>query len=277
MTTLADLIRDRFGLDTDAGRDMPGDGPVAAFLTHATRRRYGDRPVDDELLDVLLACAQSAPAKSDLQQYSIIVVRDRTARDAFADRLPNMPWVRQAPVFLVFCGDVSRGRKIAEMRGYTHANDNVDTFMNAAVDAGLALQAFIGAAEAAGLGTCPISHIRNDVEDCAEILGLPDGVFPVAGLCVGWPTGRAYVTLRLPPAVVVHKDRYEDADLAAEIEAYDARRHARYPIKPESQRHTDKYGVADVCTWSENVARQLSVPERPGFRDFLERHGLALE
>jgi nitroreductase len=277
MTTLADLISERFGIATETGADHPGEGPLAAFLNHATRRRYTEEPVGDDLLNVLLACAQSAPSKSDLQQVSIIVVRDAAARAAFADRLPGMLWVRQAPVFLVFCGDVSRGRKIAAMRGYDHANDNVDTFMNAAVDAALAMQAFIGAAAVAGLGTCPISHIRNDVENCAEVLGLPPGVFPVSGLCVGWPVGEAYVTLRLPPSVVVHQDRYDDADLEAELDAYDARRHARFPIKPESQRHTDKYGVAEVCTWSENVARQLSVSERPGFRDFLKGHGLALD
>lgn len=277
MTTIADLISERFGIETETGRTMPAEGTLAEFLGHATRRRYTDRPVDDDLLNVLLACAQSAPAKSDLQQYSIIVVRDEAARAVIADGLPAMPWVREAPVFLVFCGDVRRGRKIAAMRGYDHANDNVDTFMNAAVDAALALQAFIGAAEAAGLGCCPISHIRNRVQEIAELLALPPGVFPVSGICLGWPAGQAYVTLRLPPAVVVHQDRYGDGGLADEIEAYDARRHARFPIKPESQRHPDKYGVLDVCTWSENVARQLSVPERDGFRAFLNGHGLALE
>jgi nitroreductase len=277
MSTLADLISERFGIETETGRSMPGDGPLAGFLGHVTRRRYTDQPVDDDLLNVLLACAQSAPAKSDLQQFSIIVVRDAATRQAFADKLPNMPWVKEAPVFLVFCGDVSRGRKIAAMRGYPHANDNVDTFMNAAVDAALAMQALIGAANAAGLGCCPISHIRNDVEDAADLLGLPPGVFPVAGMCVGWPAGRAYVTLRLPPAVVVHQDRYDDSGLEDEVAAYDARRHARFPIKPESQRHSDKYGVLDVCTWSENVARQLSLPERDGFRAFLNGHGLSLD
>ena len=47
-------------------------------------------------------------------------------------------------------------------------------------------------------------------------------------------------------------------------------------MPPSGQRHTDKYGVAEVCTWSENVARQLSIPERPGFREFLA-HGVTRE
>src|SRR3546814_14132587 len=79
--------------------------------------------------------------------------------------------------------------------------------------------------------------------------------------------------MRLPPAVVVHRDRYDDSGLEAEVEAYDRRRHARKPIPPEKQRHTDKYGALDFCGWSANVTRQLSPPERATFMSFLRRHG----
>ena len=72
-------------------------------------------------------------------------------------------------------------------------------FMNAAVDAGLVLQAFITAAEALGLGCCPISVVRNHVEKVAALLELPPGVFPVAGLCVGYPRQPGWTSMRLPP------------------------------------------------------------------------------
>jgi len=82
--------------------------------------------------------------------------------------------------------------------------------------------------------------------------------------------------MRLPPALVVHRERYDDSRLADELAAYDERRHARRPIPPHKQRHVAKYGEAARCTWSENVARQLSLAERPEFRAFLEGHGFAL-
>ncbi len=276
MSTLQDLISERFGIDTGAGHGMPAEGPLAAILGRATQRRYTEKPVSDDLLAVLLACAQSAPAKSDLQQYAIVVVRDAAARQAFAEWCPAQAWVREAPVFLVFCADMERGRRIAAWRGYAHANNNLDTFLNAAVDAALAMQTLMLAAEAHGLGGCPISVIRDHIEDVSELLALPDGVFPLSGMCLGWPARQAWRSMRLPPAVVVHEDRYDDSNLESEIAAYDARRHARHPIGPENQRHTDRYGVLDVCPWSENVARQLSVPERAGFRAFLEGHGFDL-
>ena len=133
-------------------------------------------------------------------------------------------------------------------------------------------------AEAAGLGTCPISQIRNKIDRACEILELPDGVFPIAGLAVGWPqfpTPR--LSLRLPPSVVVHTDRYDENALDADVEAYDRRRHEHRPIPPEKQRLVDKYGAVDYCPWSENATRQLSEPERAGFRAFLETHGFALK
>ena len=102
-------------------------------------------------------------------------------------------------------------------------------------------------------------------------------MFPVAGLSAGWPAEAGTVSLRLPPALVLHRDRYDDSGLEAELTAYDARAHVRQPIPQEKQRHSDRYGVREVCSWSENVARQLSLPERAGFRDFLAGQDINLE
>ncbi|MDA0664310.1 MAG: nitroreductase family protein, partial [Proteobacteria bacterium] len=151
MKTIAELYKARFGIDRDIGKDMKAEGTVAEILNRRSIRRYTDEPVSDDLLDVLLACAQSAPAKSDLQQYSIIVVTDPKSREVIGD------WEGKAPVFLMFCADNRRIRRLAEIRGHDYQNDNIDTFMNGCIDAALAMQCFINAAESVGLGTCPIS------------------------------------------------------------------------------------------------------------------------
>jgi nitroreductase/FMN reductase [NAD(P)H] len=152
----------------------------------------------------------------------------------------------------------------------------MDTLLNGIVDAAVAMQCFISAAESTGLGCAPISEVRNRIAEVSDVLGLPDGVFPIAGLTVGWPARPGYVNQRLPTSVVIHRDRYDDTSLEAEIADYDQRRHDIFPIAPASQCHADKYGVAEICTWSENVARQLSVPERAGFREFLVSRGFDL-
>jgi FMN reductase [NAD(P)H] len=158
---IADLIEARFGLATDIGRAMPAEGTVALLLSHRTQRRYTPDPVPDAVLDVVLAAALSAPSKSDLQQVAIILVKDRDKQSTIAGWIPDMPWIGQAPLFAVFCGDHRRMRRVAELRGRPFPNNTLDMFMNAAVDAGLVLQNFIIAAEAVGLGCCPISVVRN--------------------------------------------------------------------------------------------------------------------
>lgn len=277
--TIADLIERRFGQPGTAGHDMPAEGTIADILGRRSQRRFLDKPVSDDLLTVLLACAQSGPAKSDLQQYSIIVVDDPESRAALGGQGTHLGWASKAPVLLVFCGDVRRIRRLAQIRGHDYANDNADTFMNAAVDAAIAFETFLIAAESAGLGCCGLSAVRIQIENTAEVLDLPDGVFPVAGMAVGWPDDSrgddiAATSMRLPPEVVVHRDRYDDSGLEQAVEAYDRRRFERQPILPEKQRHTDKYGALEYCPWSENVTRQLSLPERANFRAFLAKKGI---
>jgi len=274
--TIADLIQERFGLPTEAGRDRAAEGPLALLLSHRTQRRYKPDRVPDDVLEMALAAALSAPSKSDLQQVGIVVVRDRAKQTTIGGWIPDMPWIAQAPLFMVFCGDHRRMRRVSELRGRPFPNDTLDMFMNAAVDAGLVLQAFITAAEALGLGCCPISVVRNHVEKLAALLELPAGVFPVAGLCAGYPLQPGWISLRLPPAITVHTDRYDDRDLPAQLEDYDRRREARHATPKESQRYVERFGYTEPYGWSEDKARQYSTPERHNFGPFIRGHGFGL-
>src|ERR1700709_2144713 len=264
-TNMADsqaLLRARFGIDLNATQ-VPD--AIASLIDRRVTRRYTDQAVPDSLLDALLAAAQSAPAKSDLQQYSVVVMRDAPRIKQIADWIGTMDWISTAPVFLVWCGDMRRGQRLCEMHAMPHANNNLDTFLNTAVDCSLAMAQFMAAADAVGLGTCPISYVRSHIERVSPLLGLPTGVYPVAGLTVGWPVFRRPVSMRLPPNVVVHRERYDDSALEADIAAYDQRRNARDPKAPGSLKNIDVYPPREGVGWSENVARQLFVPAGFGF------------
>ena len=280
-TTIARSIEQRFGIapgeSVREAPPLPGEPALVRVLERRTHRRYRAEPIEEALVETLLACALSASSKSDLQQASIVRVRSKEKQARIASWLPAMPWVGEAPLFLVFCGDNLRLRRAAALRGKPFPNDNVDMFMNAAVDAALAMQTFILAAEAAGLGCCAISEVRTHIDRLTELLALPAGVFPIAGLCVGWPERAGYVSMRLPPALAVHEDAYDATRIEEEIEAYDRRRDSRYRIPADRRREVDRFGAADFYGWSEDKARQYSRPARPGFRDYLRRQGFALE
>ena len=274
--TIADLIRARFGLPTRAGENMPAEGTVATLLSHRIHRRYRPDPVPEEHLEIALAAALSAPAKSDLQQVGIVLIRDKAKQATIGSWIPDMPWIAQCPLFIVFCGDHRRMRRVSELRGKPFPNDTLDMFFNAAVDSALVMQNFITAAEGLGLGCCPISVVRNHIEKLAELLELPPGVFPVAGLCVGYPSQAGWISVRLPPALTVHTDRYDDSKFEALVDDYDRRREAVHATPPENQRFADKWGRVERYGWSEDKARQYSVPERHNFGPFIRGHGFKL-
>jgi len=267
--TLADLYEARFGESTALGRDRPAVGELARQLSHTSHRRWADTRISDAHLDLLLAAALSVPTKSDLMQIAVIHIREQTTQQRIADLIPDMPWIADAPAFLLFCGDGRRMHRICEMRGTSFAHDPLDAFFNASVDAALAMSAFIRAAEAEGLVTCPISAVREPIQEIVELTALPERVFPVAGLCLGYPTWEPWISVRLPTRVLVHRDRYDDRNLRAEIDAYDHRRAERNPIK--RQRDTDAYGDKKNYGWSDDKARQVSHTERTGFTEFVRR------
>ncbi len=272
---ITSALNTRFGSHFAVPPEQPGAVELARIAEHRSLRRYRPDPLSPDLLQLLCACALSAPTKSDLQQADIIHVADAAKRQRIVAHLPEMPWILDAPLFLVFCGNNRRIRHIGEWRGKPFANEHLDHFMNAAVDAGIVMMNFISAAEAAGLGTCPISAIRNAVDTVSRELELPEGVFPVAGLCVGYPATSGHISPRLPLDVTVHTDRYDENRLREHVDGYDQRRHANHPYG--KQRRTRQFGTADFYGWSEDKARQYAEPERADFGAYIRRQGFSLK
>ncbi len=269
------LVEERFGAElrvTDIGA---GGGSLRRMLAHRSCRSFDEKPVDDDLLKVLLACALSAPSKSDLQQTDIIQVRDSAKRRAIEALIPSMPWIAGAPVFPMFCGNNRRLRQVSKKHEIPFANDHLDAFMNAAVDAGIVMMAFIEAAAAVGLGCCPISAVRNRPRKLDTLLKLPAWVFPVVGLCVGYPASEGHISHRLPLDVSVHTDTFDESDLETRIDAYDRRRAAAQPISKQKQ--TDRFGESEFYGWSEDKARQYSVPQRSDFGAYIRAKGFNLD
>jgi nitroreductase len=274
---LKSLVIDRFGFDLNLAYAEAVPPILAQILQRRTHRTYASRPVADELIDLLIAVGLSASAKSDFQQATIIKLKDPQKRKNIAEHFPLMPWIGISPAFLVFCGDARRLERISTMRNHPQRNGDLEAFLNASVDAALAMQTFILAAEAVGLGCCPISVIRNQMTTVARELSLPNSVFPVAGLCVGYPVGTGHISMRLPPAVTVHTDSYDDGDLEMEIEGYDRRRAARHSTPRGQQRNPKKFGYADFYGWSEDKARQAAEPEGASFAAFVRGHGFSFD
>ncbi len=275
MESLIDCLAKRFGDAPAVSEELAGNPTLRGLAARRSIRRYSDQPVDPALIRTLCALALCAPSKSDLQQRDIIIIEDPALRAAIGELFPNDHKIGHSPAFLVFCGNNRRQRLLHLWRGRPFPNDHLDPFFNAAVDAAIALATFVTAAEASGLGCCPISVIRNHVRAIADLLKLPDWVFPVAGLTLGWPADEGELSLRLPLAATVHSNRYGETGLQQAIETYDQRRADVQPFA--RQRFADRFGEAEDYGWSEDKARQYSVSERADFGAYVREIGFKLD
>lgn len=263
--TLEALVRARFGSDAGASAEGLGEGARAALarlLDRRVSRRYRPDPVPEGLVRLVVAAGMSAPSKSDLQQADVVWVRDPAIRSEVTRDCGE--WVPGAPEFLVICGN---GARLRSLYAGEFPNDHFDALFNATGDAAILLANLVAAAELAGLGACPVSVIRNRAEAVSAALGLPDRVFPFAGLALGWAEEpRAALSPRLGPEGAFHVDRFDAAGQGAAVAAYDARRAAV---------QTGSDGTPFV--WSEAKRRQYSTPQRADFGAFLRRKGFSLE
>ncbi len=164
---------------------------------------------------------------------------------------------------------------MSQRNGKPFPNDHLDLFFNATVDGAIVMTTFVRAAEAVGLGCCPISVIRDHAATISEMFALPEKVIPIAGMCVGWPAEQGGITPRLSLETTVHEESFSETDVTKEIDAYDRRRAAKRPYR--NQREPERFGHAEFYGWSEDKARQYAEPLRTDFGAFVRAKGFRLD
>ncbi|HEX8048335.1 NADPH-dependent oxidoreductase [Rhizobium sp.] len=195
------------------------------LLSHRSVRNYLPKAVPDSVLHLAIAAAQSAPSSSNLQAWSVIAVADEARKSRLNTVAGTQRQIEQAPLLLIWLADLNRPRKIAADDGApAEGLDYVESFLLGVIDAALAAQNAVSALESLGLGTCYIGAIRNDPEVIARELELPEGVFPVFGLTVGYPDPAvpAGVKPRLPQSTVLYRERYDTTPRPDDLKDYNA-------------------------------------------------------
>ncbi len=214
----------RYGAEAAPPADGPWNPVLASLLRHRSVRAYKPDPVPAGALATLVAAAQSAATSSNMQTWSVVVVSDPAVKSALARIAGGQKHIEQCPLFLVWLADLSRLARVGETSGQTlEGLPYLETFLVAAMDAAIASQNAIVAAESIGLSTVYIGALRNDVTEVAKLLGLPPGVVGLVGLCVGYENEAAAsgVKPRLPQSVVLHHGRYDASAEAAGRAEYD--------------------------------------------------------
>jgi len=218
----ADALALRYGPDA-----VPAAGPwnetIGLLLSHRSVRGYRPDALPAGTLETLIAAAQSAATSSNLQTWSVIAVTDPAKKAELAKLANNQKHIEQCPLFLVWLADIARNQRMGAEEGVAlEVMPYQETFLVAAIDAALAAQNAVVAAESLGLSTVYIGALRNHPLEVAKVVDLPSGTFGVFGMCVGYAAAPAEVKPRLPQDVVLHHERYDSTGEQAHRAAYDA-------------------------------------------------------
>lgn len=207
-----------------AARSSAWSPIIDNLLEHRSVRAYLPDALPPGTLETLVAAAQSAATSSNLQTWSVVAIQDPARKSRLAKLANNQKHIEQAPLFLLWIADLSRATRLGTAHGRPLATvDYLETFLVAVIDAAIASQNAIVAAESLGLGTVYIGAMRNHPVEVAAEIGLPPGAMAVFGLCVGIPDPAtpSAVKPRLPQAAVLHHERYDSTHEPTHISAYD--------------------------------------------------------
>ncbi|MBE6208310.1 MAG: NADPH-dependent oxidoreductase [Rikenellaceae bacterium] len=190
---------------------------INTLLKHRSIRKFKSTPIPEEELREMLEAASRASTCGNMQLYSLIVTRDKAMREKLLPCHFGQQMVVEAPCVVTVCADVHRFSMWCEQRDAEPAYDNFAWFLTATIDALLAAQNLVVAAEARGLGICYLGTTIYTAGEIVKTLNLPKGVLPVTTIVLGYPDEKPELTDRLPQDAVVHFEQYNDYT-AAEID-----------------------------------------------------------
>lgn len=236
---------------------------IKLLMNHMSIRKYQDKPVNRETADTIVKCAQMAPTSSHFQAYTIIEVQDKEIRKTVSEIAGGQKWVAEAPLVLLFCADLNRGKKYYENTD-KEVFGNTECYTVAVIDASLAMQKAFIAAQSLGLGGVVVGGIRNDVKALAEIFRLPEMVAPLFLLCLGYPDETPGLKPRLPKEEVHRIDYYDNSKQAGLIDGYNA-------VVQEYYRK--RTGGKSETSWTEHCGQLLMAKTRDDVGVYFRQFG----
>ena len=143
-------------------------------------RKYEDRPVEEEKITKILEAVRLAPSSSNSQPWHVVVVRNKETIQALSKAAPVgsrfvISWMAEAPLVFV----------LAVQRKLTHRVAGTFGHPNLWLDAGIAGEHLVLAAQALGLGTCWIGWFSEG--KVRGLVGLPKTYEVIALIPCGYP------------------------------------------------------------------------------------------
>jgi FMN reductase (NADPH)/FMN reductase [NAD(P)H] len=193
-------------------------------------RAYEDKPLPEDVRDMILKSAMRAPTAGNMMLYSIIEVSDQEAKNKLVETCDNQP---------------------------------------ACCDALIAAQTAVIAAESLGVGSCYIGDILENYEIHREMFNMPQYAVPICMVCFGYPSVEQKErkrTKRFDEEFIVYKNRYRRLGEEEFKEMY-ASTHERMMAGSAERRDQPSVGIR---MYKRKFSAEYAVEMRRSVRAILE-------
>jgi len=157
-------------------------------------RAYRPDQVPGDKLATVLEAMRLAPTAANRQPLRFVVIHTAN-REAELKRIYGAEWFTQAPIVICACAIIDQA--------WVRSSDSKN---HRDIDAAIAMDHLILAAANEGLGTCWICAF--DPTAAREVLGLPEGVEPIAFTPLGYPADAPHEKKRKPIEELVSYERW---------------------------------------------------------------------
>ncbi len=183
-------------------------------------RLYKKEPISEEHRKILFEAILRAPTAGNMMLYSVLAITEQKAKDKLSITCDNQPFIARAPLILVFLADYQRWFDYYRLSGVPEFCATADCpwqepglgdLFIAINDALIAAQTAVLAAESLGIGSCYIGDIMENYEIHRDLFDLPDFVFPITLLCLGYypDNYKPKFRERFAEEYIIHPERYK--------------------------------------------------------------------
>jgi len=214
------------------------------LIQRASCRSFSDKKIPSDILQFILEAGIHSPSGGNLQPYSIIKIEREKIKQKLSELCGKQGFIAKAPTNLLFCIDFHRLERWAKLKiaPFT-ATSSFRHFWISFQDTLICAQNICTAADSLGLGSVYVGTVLECFRELRGLFELPDGVFPVVLLCLGYPKVKPKPARKLGVEVIVHQEKYHDLKNQELVKALD-------------EKHTDRKReitdenlkkVEDVC------------------------------
>ncbi len=237
------------------------------LMNRRSVRNFKDQPIPEEIIMQLLNAANNAPSGGNIQPVSIILIQEKENRAILSEMVGNQPWVKNAPLSMIFCLDFNRVKRWATLNGTEFKGEQaLAHFLISYADVMCAAQSVVLLAESLGLGSVYVGTIQSQMDEARESYAIPDFVLPLMILSLGYPKSIPRTIPKLKPEVIVHHEQYQ-ARSDDEIQQAFNQKYGNFNIKAEEYLEkafieaveADKQGGEGWTEWAVEQMKKMEI------------------